>query len=95
MQNHEKVNGDFWLFACINNTDIGLQHKELYLLQQFMQQPEEIISATVLYEKVWGQKMLGNDNALKVAISKLRTKLNGTGYTIAASRGEGYFLERE
>jgi DNA-binding response OmpR family regulator len=44
---------------------------------------------------VWGQGLLIDDNALKVAISKLRTKLANTGYTITASRGEGYYLERE
>jgi len=81
--------------AFFNNTDMGLSQKELSLLQQFMQQPEEMLSAEYLYEKVWGQKMLEKDNSLKVAISKLRSKLQGSGYTIVASRGEGYCFERE
>jgi DNA-binding response OmpR family regulator len=81
--------------AYLNGADMGLQQKELSLLQQFAQSPEEVIGAEHLYEKVWGQKMMGQDNALKVAISKLRSKLNGSGYTIAATRGEGYCLEKE
>jgi len=81
--------------AFFNDTDMGLSQKELSLLQQFMQQPEEMLSAEYLYEKVWGQKMLEKDNSLKVAISKLRSKLQGSGYTIVASRGEGYCFERE
>ncbi|MCL2752901.1 MAG: response regulator transcription factor [Defluviitaleaceae bacterium] len=81
--------------AFLNGEDMCLTQKELSLLQQFTQYPEEIMLPSALYEKVWGQKMLGQDNSLKVAISKLRTKLFGSGYTIVASRGEGYCFERE
>ncbi|MCL2617834.1 MAG: response regulator transcription factor [Defluviitaleaceae bacterium] len=80
--------------AYLYNEDMGLQQKELSLLQQFVQHPEEMLSPDFLYEKVWGQKMLGQDNALKVAISKLRSKLSSSGYTITVSRGEGYCFER-
>ena len=80
--------------AYINGADIYLQQKELSLLQQFQQRPEEMMSAEYLYEKVWGQKMHGDDKALKVAISKLRAKLAHSGYTINASRGKGYSFER-
>jgi len=62
---------------------------------QFIQKPGKVIPVDRLYEKVWGQQMLGQDNALKVAISKLRSKLVGTGYNIATARGEGYYLEVE
>jgi len=81
--------------AYIGGEDLILPQKEYALLQQFVQYPEKIISADNLYEKVWGQEMLDDDKSLKVAISKLRTKLAGSGYTITASRGEGYYLERE
>ena len=81
--------------AYIGGEDLFLPQKEYALLQQFVQYPEKIISAEYLYEKVWGQEMLDDDKSLKVAISKLRTKLAGSGYTITASRGEGYYLERE
>jgi DNA-binding response OmpR family regulator len=81
--------------AYFNGDDIGLQQKELHIFMLFVQSPSGIIPPEVLYEKVWGQKMLGQDNALKVAVSKLRAKLQGTGYTISASRREGYYLEIE
>jgi len=81
--------------AFIDGEDMVLPQKEYALLQQFAQYPEKIISAEYLYEKVWGQEMLDEDKSLKVAISKLRSKLAGSGYTITASRGEGYYLERE
>jgi len=82
--------------AFAKGNDLLLQQKELSLLQQFMQHPGELLTAEFLYEKVWGQKILGgSDNALKVAISKLRTKLANSGYTIATSWGEGYSFEQE
>jgi len=81
--------------AYLNNEDMGLSQKEYALLQLFAQNPENILSAEHIYEKAWGQKMHGDENALKVAISRLRTKLADSGWTIAASRGEGYCFERE
>ena len=81
--------------AYYDDMDLGLQQKEFALLQQFIQHPEEMLKAEHLYEKVWGQKMLGQDNTIKVAVSKLRTKLKDTEYTIVAYRGEGYSFERE
>ncbi|MDR2570940.1 MAG: response regulator transcription factor [Oscillospiraceae bacterium] len=81
--------------ASINGEDMEMPQKEISLLEQFLQYPSKTMSAEFLYEKVWGQKMFGDETALKVAISKLRTKLAGSGYTITASRGEGYYFERE
>ena len=81
--------------AYFNGEDLYLQQKEFALLQQFAQHPNITFDPELLYEKVWGQKLLGHDNSLKVAVSKLRTKLSGTGYTIYASRGEGYSFEIE
>ena len=80
--------------AYINGEDMVLSQKEYALLQQFVQHPDRIYDAEQLYEKVWGQKMLEDDTSLKVAISKLRGKLAESGYTITASRGEGYYLEQ-
>ena len=81
--------------AYLHGEDMGLQPKELSLLLQFMQQPEQMLTAEYLYEKAWGQAIMGQHSAIKVAISKLRSKLEGSGYTIVTSRGEGYCFERE
>jgi len=79
--------------AFIGGLDVTLSQKEYSLLQQFVQHPDKILSAEYLYEKVWGQEMFEDDNSLKVAVSKLRSKLAGSGYTITSSRGEGYYIE--
>jgi len=81
--------------AYLDGVDMMLSQKEYSLLQQFVQHPEMVMSAELLYEKVWGQKMAGDDSSLRVTMSKLRAKLADSGYTITASRGEGYCLERK
>ena len=80
--------------AFISGVDMRLQQKEYSLLQQFLQYPKKALSAEYLYEKAWGQKMLGDGNALRKAISNLRSKLEGSGYTIAVSRGKGYCFKK-
>jgi len=80
--------------AVLNGEDMLLSQKEYSILQLFVQYPEKILSPDYLYEKVWGYEMVEKDNSLKVVISKLRTKLADSAYTVTASRGEGYYLER-
>jgi len=81
--------------AFLNGENMYLTQKEVSLLQLFVQNPGRIIDVEYLYERVWGQPMLNSENAIKVMMSKLRAKLVGTGYTITASRGEGYCYEME
>ena len=80
--------------AMLNGEDMMLSQKEYSILQLFVQYPEKILTAEYLYERVWGQEMIEKDNSLKVVISKLRTKLADSSYTVTASRGEGYYLEK-
>ena len=82
--------------AYCHGQDLNLGQKELLLLQLFIQHPNQKLSADFLYEKVWGQKMMGMESTLKVSISKLRSKLieADAGYSIFASRREGYTFEQ-
>ena len=94
--------------AYLNGEDMLLQQKEFSLLQQFIQHASRpvkkkigekgggggAISSERLYRVAWGDT-LPNKNSLKVAISKLRSKLAGSGYTISSTKNDGYFLERE
>jgi len=80
--------------AFVNGRDIGLgQNIEFSLLHIFVQQENKILSSEYLYEEVWGQPMAGNDKALRTAISEVRKKLEGSGYTITTLRGQGYRFE--
>ena len=80
--------------ALLKGEDMLLSQKEYAILQLFIQNPDKILSAEYLYEKVWGHEMIEKDNSLKVAISKLRNKLTNSHFTVTASRGEGYYIER-
>jgi len=80
--------------VVVDGVDIVLSQKEYSILQLFVLNPEKIMTADYIYKKVWGQQLLENDNSLKVAMSKLRTKLADVGYAVTASRGEGYYIER-
>ena len=81
--------------AMLDGADLLLTQKEFALLMIFTQNEERFISAEYLYEKVWKQPMKGDSNALKSALKRLRSKLEGSGYCIALSKGEGYQFERE
>jgi DNA-binding response OmpR family regulator len=81
--------------AFCNDEDMVLSQKEYLALLQFMQYPNKMLTAKYLYEKVWGQELFADDSSLKAIISRLRMKLTDSGYTITASRGEGYYMELE
>jgi DNA-binding response OmpR family regulator len=76
--------------AFLNNMDLILTPKEFSLLYFFMQHSGETINAGLLYSHVWGQPMGGDVSALRKTVSRLRSKLEGSGYTIAVNRGDGY-----
>jgi DNA-binding response OmpR family regulator len=82
--------------AYVDGYDINLMPKEISLLEQFLQNPKRTMSSTYLYKKVWGQELSRDDTALRRAVSSLRSKLteHDAGYTVTASKGEGYYLER-
>ena len=80
--------------AILDEVDMMLSQKEYSILQLLVQNTDKILSAESIYEKVWGQEMI-EENSLKVAVAKLRKKLAESEYTVTASRGEGYYLERK
>ena len=81
--------------ALLDEADLLLAKKEFALLLIFVQNPERMIDGEYLYEKVWNQPMSGDANALKSTIKRLRGKIEGSGWQIEWSRGEGYCFEKE
>ena len=81
--------------AFCGNDDMLLAKKEFALFLLFAQNEGKTVSAEYLYEKVWGQDIAGDENALRIVISRLRKKLAGSGHMITMERGEGYVFERE
>jgi DNA-binding response OmpR family regulator len=81
--------------AYLNDKDMQLSQREFALLALFTQHQSETLSSDYLYEKAWGQPMAGDATAVTVTISKLRNKLEGSGFTITVKRKDGYRLEKE
>jgi DNA-binding response OmpR family regulator len=81
--------------SFVNGENLRLTATEQKLLCFLVQDENKSFGPEYLYEKVWGQNMIGDANALKTAASKLRAKLKNTGYTITSQRGGGYCFERD
>jgi len=61
----------------------------------FVKYENMILSPEFLYQEAWGQPMFENDNVLRIAMSELRKKLDGSGDVITTERGKGYRFEVE
>ena len=59
----------------VKGQEIALTTKEYVLLELFLTYPDKMFSKTNLIESIWEEEMLYDDNALKVHISNLRSKL--------------------
>ena len=79
----------------LNGEDILLQPREYAALCYLMQHEGEGVSAERLYETVWKLPANGSASAARTAVSRLRKKLEGSGYTITSGWGKGYCFERE
>jgi DNA-binding response OmpR family regulator len=73
---------------------IKLPPVEFFLLQLFIENEGKALKAETLYEQVWGADMADDPNAVKNTVSRLRKKLEDSGYTVTNMRGEGYRFER-
>lgn len=89
--------------ATIDGTPLNLRPKEYGLLEDFLRHPDEVVSRTVLAERVWGDAFYVTDNVIDVTISGLRQKLaearaaSGGAQTVRIEtvRGVGYRLVAE
>jgi DNA-binding response OmpR family regulator len=74
---------------------LGLTPKEYALLLLLMQNENKVLIGKQIYETIWNAPMIGNSNALHKTISRLRSKLKLTGYTIELIYGKGYIFQKE
>lgn len=61
--------------ARLGNTALDLRPKEYALLEDFLRHPDEVLSRTILAERVWGDGYYVSDNVIDVTVSGLRQKL--------------------
>lgn len=80
----------------ISSDKLELTAKEYLIMELLMKNKERIFSKETIYESVWGEEYLGDDNAVKTHMSNLRNKLkkaNGNEEYIETVWGLGYRLK--
>lgn len=61
--------------AFVSGEPIQLTAKELMLLKLFLEHPKKVYTKAELYEAVWNEEYLYEDNTINVHVSNLRSKL--------------------
>lgn len=61
--------------ATLDGTELSLTAKEFAILQMLLQYPDKVFSKANLYESIWKEEYITEDNALNVHVSNLRAKL--------------------
>lgn len=89
--------------ATYDGALLDLRPKEFALLEDLLRHPDEVVSRTVLAERVWGDAFFVSDNVIDVTVSGLRQKLaeargtrdEGPAVEIETVRGVGYRLTQK
>lgn len=81
--------------AYISGKEVELTAKEYTILELLIRSPGKVYTKANLYELVWGDEYLGDDNAVKTHMSNLRGKLKAASpecHPIETVWGLGYRL---
>jgi DNA-binding response OmpR family regulator len=81
--------------AFIDGQQLQFSQQDYRLLLLLVKNEGQTMSAESLYKTIWKRPMNEDSGAAKQAISRLRAKIEGSGYTITFKRGEGYMFEAE
>lgn len=82
----------------IDVQEISLTAKEFLILELLFENRGKVFTKANLYESIWGSEYLGDENAVKIHISNLRSKLktaNPDNEYIETVWGLGYRLYKE
>ena len=61
--------------ASLNGEELSLTGREFDILALLMANPRRAFSRAQIYEAVWGEDFLGDENTVNVHVSNLRSKL--------------------
>lgn len=76
---------------------VSLTVREFAILELLLSNPNKVYSKSNIFESVWGEEFLGDDNTVNVHVSRLRNKLsnaNGKENYIETVWAMGYKLKR-
>lgn len=76
--------------------EIELTPREFDLLALFLRNPNQVLTRSMLMQRVWGEDFFGESNVLEVVVGNVRRELEGEGETrlIQTVRGIGYVLRQ-
>ena len=77
--------------------EIELTRTEFLLLELFLLHPRQVLTRSVIFERVWGYDFGPDSNSLEVYVSYLRRKLEAAGEPrlLHTVRGVGYVLREQ
>ena len=84
--------------VALQGKHIDLTSKEYMILKLLMENQDKVFSKANLYESVWNEEYLGDDNAVKTHMSNVRNKLkkvNPDEKYIETLWGMGYRLYKD
>ena len=61
--------------VTVNQAEVLLTAREFAILELFLSYPRKVFSKANLFESVWGDTFVGDDNTINVHMSNLRNKL--------------------
>lgn len=82
--------------AYLNQNSIPLTKREFQILELLMSCPHKVFTKDNIFESVWNEEFLGEDNAVNVHVSNIRNKLskmNPEGKYIKTVWGIGFKME--
>jgi len=62
--------------VLVDGKKAELSKREFEIMRLMMSHPSKVFTKNNIYESVWGDEFMGDDNTINVHISKLRGKLN-------------------
>lgn len=69
----------------VGHKPIVLTAREYSILELLLTNPKKVYSKANIFESIWGEEYLGDDNTVNVHMSRLRSKLSS-----ASNKGEDY-----
>lgn len=77
--------------------EVALTNKEFALLELFLRAPGEVLTRTVIAEKLWDDRFESFSNVIDVHVRRLRAKIDFEGLPrlIRTVKGVGYVLRRD
>ena len=71
----------------IGDREIIFPRKSFLILKMLVEANGRGVTEDTIIDEIWDNRLMGSSNFVRVHISKIRKKLEGTGYTIGTRLG--------